>query len=105
MAENASRCGEEAKRRTQLGKKTKDEQRPSGRHVDIHRLIVMPSAWVVRPPSLSIGVVLARKIRPPWYDNILDGSVFTARDVPGAIKDRVSQLCRVTGWPEIEQGP
>ena len=29
-AENASRCGEEAKRRTQLGKKTKDEQRPSG---------------------------------------------------------------------------
>ena len=29
-AENASRCGEEAKRRTQLDKKTEDEQRPSG---------------------------------------------------------------------------
>ena len=29
-AEIASRCGEEAKRRTQLGKNTKDEQRPSG---------------------------------------------------------------------------
>ena len=61
---------------------TKAEQRPSGRHVATHRLFVMPSAWVVRPPSLSIGVVLARKIRPPWYGNILDGSVITARDAP-----------------------
>ena len=136
-AENASRCGKEAKRRTQLG--TQPRQRPSGlasagrgelgsasthrrsaspraicslrlltsvgRHVVTHRLIVMPSAWIDRPPSVSIGVALEREFRPRCYDSILEGSVITARDAPGAMKDRVAQLCGVTGWPEIEQGP
>ena len=67
-----------------------------GRHVATHRLIVMPSAWVDRPPSVSIGVVLEREFRPRCYDCILDGSVITARDAPGAMKDRVAQLWRVT---------
>ena len=86
---NASRCGKEAKRRTQLGTQPRLSSAPAvrlrrgvesthrrsaspraicslrlftsvGRHVVTHRLIVMPSAWVDRPPSVSIGVVLER---------------------------------------------
>ena len=37
------------------------------------------------------------------FDNVLNGSVFTARDVPGAMMDRVVHLRGVTGWPEIKQ--
>ena len=37
------------------------------------------------------------------FDNVLNGSVFAARDVPGAMTDRVVHLRGVTGWPEIRQ--
>ena len=43
----------------------------------------------LRPPSVSIGVTLEREFRSPWYDNILDGSVITARDVLGSMKGKI----------------
>ena len=66
-----------------------------------------PAQWQFRAAApASFGVHRGHaeaKICPPWYGNILDGSVITACDVPGAMKDRVVQLCGVTGWPEIKQ--
>ena len=54
----------------------------------------------------SFGVHWGRdgtRVSPSGYDSI-DGLVITACDVPGAMNDRVVQLCGVTEWPEIEQG-
>ena len=53
------------------------------------------------PASFGVHrVTLERKSCPLRCDIILHGSVITARDVPGAMKDRVVQLCGDTGWPE-----
>mmetsp|Transcript_9152 Transcript_9152/g.25564 ORF Transcript_9152/g.25564 Transcript_9152/m.25564 type:complete len:1056 (-) Transcript_9152:265-3432(-) len=93
-------CDEETQRRTagEIVHKRLDPIKVKGKANPV--AIFEPQ---LRAASVSIGVTLERKIRPPWYDNILDGSVITARDVPRAMKDKVVQLCGVTGWPEIKQ--
>ena len=58
--------------------------------------ILSRSSGLLRCPSGHAE----RKSCPPRCDIILHGSVITARDVPGAMKDRVVQLCGDIGWPE-----
>ena len=65
--------------------------RSSSRVWAISVAILSRSSGLPRCPSGSRW----NECRPPCYDGILDGSVITARDAPGAMKD----------WPEIEQGP
>mmetsp|Transcript_7189 Transcript_7189/g.20209 ORF Transcript_7189/g.20209 Transcript_7189/m.20209 type:complete len:1055 (+) Transcript_7189:96-3260(+) len=51
--------------------------------------------------TASIGLTLDRKIRFPWYDNPMDGSAVTAKDVVASCKAKVLQLCSVNRWAGI----
>jgi len=44
------------------------------------------------------GVTVDRKIRFPWYDNLLDGSSLTSKDPVVAAKTKVQHLCSIQKW-------
>ncbi|CAJ1351668.1 unnamed protein product [Effrenium voratum] len=45
------------------------------------------------------GLTIDRKIRFPWYDNLLDGSTLTSKDAVATAKAKVSHLCSIQKWP------
>eukprot|EP00933_Yihiella_yeosuensis_P068486 TRINITY_DN7416_c0_g2_i2.p1 TRINITY_DN7416_c0_g2~~TRINITY_DN7416_c0_g2_i2.p1 ORF type:complete len:1045 (-),score=200.64 TRINITY_DN7416_c0_g2_i2:283-3417(-) len=44
----------------------------------------------------QIGLTLERKIRFPWYDTPIDGSIVTAKDVVATCKAKVLHLCSIS---------
>jgi hypothetical protein len=49
-----------------------------------------------RESAYQIGLTLERKIRFPWYDNPMDGSNITAKDVVNSNKSKVIDFCSIS---------
>mmetsp|Transcript_52533 Transcript_52533/g.94242 ORF Transcript_52533/g.94242 Transcript_52533/m.94242 type:complete len:1050 (-) Transcript_52533:209-3358(-) len=57
---------------------------------------------LTREANSVIGLNLERKIRFPWYDNILDGSSINSKDPVSTCKAKVQHLCSINKWPGIK---
>lgn len=48
---------------------------------------------------MAVGITADRKIRFPWYDNLLDGSTLNSKDAMATSKLKVQSLCSIQKWP------
>ncbi|CAE7199518.1 ADCY10 [Symbiodinium natans] len=53
----------------------------------------------LREGAVAVGITADRKIRFPWYDNLLDGSTLNSRDAMATAKGKVQSLCSIQKWP------